>query len=248
MNEILLSDWTLAAFKQREEERRRRQQNEAAPVPSNKEAPRGNETLRSDWTIAALQKRFTTLEQRLAALEQRFAALQQREEERRLKEKIETTARVSPREEKPHDEEVSFSNSTVAASQQRNEDWRAREQPEFVQAKAVSQEIEAISHGSDKWPERKEAAETVRRDEGEGLQRERIAISAVRNGETPHVGMARKMARWLISILITASVAAAMGFAIAIYAVPTEKAAHFRTLIKRQLQLIDRGHSSQEKR
>jgi len=70
MNEILLSDWTLAAFKQREEERRRRQQNEAAPVPSNKEAPRGNETLRSDWTIAALQKRFTTLEQRLAALEQ----------------------------------------------------------------------------------------------------------------------------------------------------------------------------------
>lgn len=247
MNEILVSDWTLAAFKQREEERRRKQQNEAAPVPLIKEAPRGDETLRSDWTIAALQRRFTTLEQRLAALEQRFAALQQREEERRLKELIEATARVSPREEKPRDEEVSFSNSTVIASQQRNEDWRAREQPEFVQAKAVSREIEAISHGSDQWPERKEA-ETVRRDEGEGLQRERIAISAVGNGETAHVGMAHRMMRWLISFMITATVAAAIGFAIAIYAVPTEKAAHFRTLIERQLQLIDRGRSSQEKR
>lgn len=239
MNEILLSDWTLAAFKQREEERRRKQQNEAAPVSPNNEAPRGNETLRSDWTIAALQKRFTALEQRLAALEQR-------EEERRLKELIEATARVPPREEKQRNEEVSFSNSTVLASQQRNEDWRAREQPEFVRAKAESQEIEAIRYGDDQWLERKEA-ETVRRDEGEGLQRDRIAISATRNGETPHVGMARKMMRWLISILITASVAAAIGFATAIYAVPTEKAAHFRTLIKRQLQLIDRGHSSQEK-
>jgi hypothetical protein len=246
MNEILLSDWTLAAFKQREEERRRKQRNEAAPLPPNKEAPRGNETLRSDWTIAALQKRFTTLEQRLAALEQRFAALQQREEERRLKELSEATARVPPREEKPHNEEVSFSNSTVAASQQRNEDWRAREQPEFVQAKAEIPEIEAISLGSGQWPERK-AAETVRRDEEEGLQRERIAISAIRNGETHHVGMAHRMMRWLISFVITAAVAAAIGFAIAIYAVPTEKAAHFRTLIKRQLQLIDRGHSSQEK-
>lgn len=247
MNEILLSDWTLAAFKQREEERRMKQQNEAAPVPPNKEEPRGDETLRSDWTIAALQKRFTTLEQRLAALEQRFAALQQREEERRLKELIEATARVPPREEKPHDEEVSFSSSTVIASQQRNEDWRARKQPEFVQAKAEIPEIEAISRGSDQWLERKEA-ETVRRDEEEGLQRERIAISAVRNGETPHVGMAHKIVRWLISILITASVAAAIGFALAIYAVPTEKAAHFRTLMERQLQLMDRGHSSQDKR
>lgn len=246
MNEILLSDWTLAAFKQREEERRKNQQNGAAPVPSNIEAPRGNETLRSDWTVAALQRRFTALEQRLAALDQRFAALEQRGEERRLKELIGATAPAPPREEKRHNEEVSFGNSTVVASQQRYEDGRAREQAEFVQAKAEIQEIEAIRDGAGQWLERKEA-ETVRRDEGEGLQRDRIEISAIRDSETPHVGMARKMARWLISILITASVAAAIGFAVAIYAVPAEKAAHFRTLIERQLQLIDRGHSSQEK-
>lgn len=75
MNKILLSDWTLAALKQRVEERRRKQQNEAAPVPPNREVRRGNETLRSDWAIGALQKRFIALEQRLAALEEAWCDL-----------------------------------------------------------------------------------------------------------------------------------------------------------------------------
>ena len=100
MNDILLSDWTLAAFKQREEERRRKEREEAARVTTKEETPRSSEASRPDWTVAALQKRF-------AALEERLAALEQREEERHRKEQAEA-ARAPIREERPHGDEMVF--------------------------------------------------------------------------------------------------------------------------------------------
>ncbi len=89
MAEVLLSDWTLTAFMQREEERRRREQTEVAVISPHKEIPRSTEPLRNEWTIAALQQRFAALEQRIATLEQIVG-------EQRRKEQAEA-ASVAPR-------------------------------------------------------------------------------------------------------------------------------------------------------
>lgn len=209
MNEILLSDWTLGAFKQREEERRKRERDEAALTPPKEEMQRDNESLRSEWTIAALQKRF-------AAMEQRLAALEQREEEQRRKERAEA-ALAPPREEKRRGEEAFLGSSTLVAPKQSEEQRRTKAQPEFADAKIEHEQLGAARPANEQRLQPQEA---------------------IRNSETARVGAAYKLARGFFSLVITASVAAAIGFGAAIYIVPIEKTAHFRALVMRGLDSI----------
>lgn len=221
MKEILLSDWTLAAFEQREEERRRKEQREAAFAAPQEAMQRGNETLRSDWTIAALQKRF-------AALEQRIAALEQREEEQRRKERAEA-ARVPPQQGQRREDIIVSSSAPVAPKQMEEE------QPTQEPAQSAAAKIEHRQ------------AEVAGRANEQRLQRDRLEIRPVRNDETVHVGAAHKMARGFISFLITAVIAGAIGFGAGIYVMPIEKATHFRALVKRGLDSIYGDHSFQER-
>ncbi len=222
MKEILLSDWTLAAFRQREEERRRKEQREAAFAAPQEGMQRGNETLRSDWTIAALQKRF-------AALEQRIAALEQREEEQRRKERAEAT-RVPPQQQGQRREDIVVSSSAPVAPKQMEEEQPTKEPAQSAAAKIEHRQAEVAGRANEQRP-----------------QRDRLEIRPVRNDETVHVGAAHKMARGFISFLITAVIAGVIGFGAGIYVVPIEKATHFRALVKRGLEPIYGDHSFQER-
>lgn len=219
MKEILLSDWTLATFKQREEERRRKEQREAALAAPQEGMQRSSETLRSDWTIAALQKRF-------AALEQRIAALEQREEEQRRKERAEA-ARVPPQQQGQRREDIVAGSSAPVAPKQMDEEQPTKERAQSAAAKIEHRPAEVAGRAND--------------------QRDRLEIRPVRNEETVHVGAAHKMARAFISFLITAVIAGVIGFGAGIYVVPIEKATHFRALVKRGLDSIYGDHSFQER-
>ncbi|MGJ0560816.1 hypothetical protein [Methylocystis sp.] len=219
MSKTLLSDWTLAAFKQREEERRReenlygREQVDAASFAPAEAAPRENETLRSEWTIAALQKRF-------AALEQRLAALEQREEERRRSELVEATARARRAEEQ---EQVVLGASNDVAPDHSHAHWNEIEQPQSVQPAFESQEAGAILDAREQGFEQK-APEIVRDSQG---YESRLQIRPARRRGT-------SVYRF-VSVVITALIAAAIGFGIAIFTVPIEKTTQFHTYVNRAL-------------
>lgn len=216
MSKILLSDWTLVAFKQREEERRKRERGEMAPLPPAAATPRANETLRSEWTIAVLQKRFTALEQRLAALEQR-------EEARRQSELREAAARIRQKEEQ---DEALLATSTIVAPSQGNERWRGIDQPGLLQAEFEPREPGPLTHTDAQWLERN-VSETARDREGKG---DRIEIRPARTG-----GIVFAILNRVVSIMIMASIAAAIGFGIGVYAVPIEKATQFHSFVNRAL-------------
>lgn len=268
MSKILLSDWTLVAFKQREEERRKREQGETAPLPPATATPRANETLRSEWTIAVLQKRFAALEQRLAAqeqreearrqselreaaartrqqeehdkallatstivalqksfaaLEQRLAALEQREEARRQSELEAAAARIRQKEEQ---EQALLAPPAIVAPSQGNERWRGIDQPGLLQPEFEPREAGLLAHADAQWLERN-VSETARDREGKG---DRIEIRPARKG-----GIVVAIFYRVVSIMITASIAAAIGFGIGVYAVPIEKAAQFHSFVNRAL-------------
>jgi len=225
MKESFLSDWTLVAFKQREEERRRKEQDEAAGVRSSEEKQRSNEIARSEWTVAALQKRFVALEQRIAALEQR-------EEERRQKLEPEPPQAARPRlpEEKQPSKEEFLSSST-----------------ELGEARIKPQQVEDIRRANERGLKSEEAA-TVTLDELERLQRDRMKIRPLKEVETVRVGVAHKMLRGLFSLMITASIAGAIGFGIGVSAVPIETASHFHALAERSLDSIHGTITTFEKR
>ena len=224
MSTTLLSDWTLAAIKQREEERRReenlrgREQVDAAPFAPAEALPRDNETLRSEWTIAALQKRF-------AALEQRLAAVEQREEERRRSERVEAAARARREEEQ---EQVVLSAANDVAPDQSH-----AQQPQYAQAAFEPSEAGTILHAHEQVFEQK-AREIVRDSEG---YKSRSEVRPARSRGT--------IAYRFVSVVITALIAAAIGFGIAIFTVPIEKATQFHTSVNRAL---DGLHSLQKKR
>ena len=235
MSKTLLSDWTLAAFKQREEERRReenrrgREQVDAAPFAPAEAAPRENETLRSEWTIAALQKRFAALEQRLAAVEQREAAVEQREEERRRSELVEAAARARREEEQ---EQVVLGAANDVAPDQSHAHRHEIEQPQFVQAEFEPREAGTILHAHEQVFEQN-APETVRDSQG---YKSRFEVRPARSRGT--------IVYRFISVVITALIAAAIGFGIAVFTVPIEKATQFHTYVNRAL---DGLHSLQKK-
>jgi hypothetical protein len=126
MNKVHLSDWTLAAFMQREEERRRKEQTGAAVISPREEPLRSAEPLRSEWTIAALQQRFVALEQRIATLEQVVQA-------QRINEQAEA-AGVAPREETPSRGEPLIAGPALVAP---DTDQRAQ----LVEAKAKIDDV-----------------------------------------------------------------------------------------------------------
>jgi hypothetical protein len=228
MKEVLLSDWTLAAFNQREEERRRKEQTEAAVTPPQKQMQRSTEPLRSEWTIAALQQRF-------AALEQRIATLEQMAEEQRRKEQAKG-ASVAPRAETPQSEAMLFTNPTLVAPN------LVDQSAQFAAAKIEDVRVEAAGSDSEQWLKRNES-KTVKFD-ARRLERDQIDA---RPHETAHVEPGHKKARSFTSFIITALTAAAIGFGTAIYEVPIEKAIYFRALTKRGLDSIYEGLSSSVK-
>lgn len=215
MKEGFLSDWTLDAFEQREEERRRKERDETARVLSSEEKLRSNETFRGEWTVAALQKRF-------AALEQRLAVLEKNEEERRQKEQPEPPQAARPvlLEEKQRSEETFFSDPT-----ERGEARIERQQPEAI--RRVNERGLAS-----------ELAATVTLDEQERLQRAPMNIRAVKEAEKVRVGIAHKMLRGFASLMVTASMAGAIGFGIGVSIVPIDKATQFRALAERGLDSV----------
>lgn len=213
MSKILLSDWTLAAFKQREEERRReenprgREQVDAAPFAPAEAAPRENETLRSEWTIAALQKRF-------AALEQRLATVEQREEERRRSELVEAAARARRAEEQ---EQVVLGASNDVVPDHSHAHRNEIERPQSVQAEFEPQEAGTI----------------LRTQEQVFEQNAPEVVSEVRPARRRGTIVYR-----FVSVVITALIAASIGFGIAVFTVPIEKATQFHTYVNRTLDAL----------
>ena len=222
MSKTLLSDWTLAAFKQREEERRGEEsrpgteQVNTAPFAPAEAPPRDNDTLRSEWTIAALQKRF-------AALEQKLAAVEQREEERRRSELVEAAARARREQEQ---EQVILGTSTDVAPDQSHARWHEAEQPQFVQAEVEPREAGTILHGHEQVFEQK-APEIVGDSQG---YRTRFEVHPPRRR-----GIVRTIVHGFVSVVVTALIAAAIGFGIAVFTVPIEKATQFHTYVNRTL-------------
>ncbi len=107
---ILLSDWTLAAVKQREEERRRKEQVEPTLVALK---PREEEwgaiaSRVSDWNLAFRQK----------------------EEERRRKEQAAEAAVVTSRPAEVA--EVKIVDEKAEAARRPNDEWREPEEPEYI--------------------------------------------------------------------------------------------------------------------
>jgi hypothetical protein len=237
MNEIPHSDWTLAAFKQREEERRKKEQDEKTFARPDADIQHNNETLRCDLTIAALQKRF-------AALEQRLAALEQREEERLGKVRAEA-APIQPQEEMLGGKEMLLSNSTLVAPKQRDMEGRTNEAAEFSDAKMEDEQVEAPRHATELQLQREEA-KTVRCGDREKLQINRMEIRPIRNGDTVRGGTAHTIVRGVWTFIVTASIAGAIGFGIGAYVAPIEKANHFRALVKRGADSLYGGRAAQE--
>jgi len=229
MSTTLLSDWTLAAFNQREEERRReenlrgREQVDAAPFAPAEALPRDNETLRSEWTIAALQKRF-------AALEQRLAAVEQREEERRRSERVEAAARARREEEQ---EQVVLGAANDVAPDESHAYPHEIEQSQFVQAAFEPPQAGTILHAHEQVFEQK-TPEIVRDAQG---YESRLDVRPARSRGT--------LVYRFVSVVITALIDTAIGFGIAIFTVPIEKATQFHTSVNRAL---DGLHSLQKKR
>lgn len=215
MKEGFLSEWTLDAFEQREEERSRTERDEAARVRSSEEKQRSNEILCGEWTVAGLQKRF-------AAIEQRLAALEKREEEPRQKEQPEPPQAARPLllEEKQRSKEALLSDST-----------------EFGETRIERQQGEAIRR-SDERGLTSEAVATVTLDEQERLLRAPAKIRTLEEAENVRAGVARNMMRGLFSLMITASIAGALGFGIAVSMVPIDKATQFRALAEGGLDSI----------
>jgi len=222
MSKTLLSDWTLVAFKQREEERRggenRRvtEQVRAASRAPAEAPPRDNELLRSEWTIAALQKRF-------AALEQRLASMEQREEERQRSERVEAAVRARREEEQ---QQVVSGSSTDTAPDQSQAHWQEVEQPQFVEAEFEPREAGTILHAHEQVIEQK-APEIVRDSQG---YKSRFEVHPA-----PRRGIVRTIAYGFVSVVMTALIAAAVGFGIAVFTVPIEKATQFHTYVNHAL-------------
>jgi len=181
---MLLSDWTLAAVKQREEERPRKAQAEPVPVAlkPRDENQRAEGMLLTDWTLAAVKQREEVRRRHERQEHQRaketfvsdsLITFKQKEEERRQKQK----------EEKQRAEEPRLIDPILAAMKQKEEEWRKEElaaeaavvtmkQAEIAEAKIMDEQTEAARPAKDEWRERGEAESVSRALEG-GRQRER---------------------------------------------------------------------------
>jgi hypothetical protein len=212
--EVLLSDWTLSAFMQREEERRRKEQAKVAVIQTQKEMQR-TEPLRSEWTIAALQQRFSALEQRIAALEQIVG-------EQRRNEQAEA-ASIAPGEETPRSDEMLLNNPVLVGPKGVHQPAR------FAEAESDDGRLDAAGPAGEQRLTL-DATKTLRLD-----------TTKVAPDEAAHIKPARKKAHGVIWFMITALTAGALGFGAAIYVVPIQKAIHYQALAKHGLNSIYRG-------
>ena len=140
MNEILSSDWTPAAYKQREEQQRMREADEAALVQGDREI------LVSDWNLVAFQQR--EKERRKKEAKAALAELEKRMEERRKKEEaglaetklagLQTEAVRREQEERPPAEVVQLADRVELAALQRDrEETHFREEPATIHIEAT---------------------------------------------------------------------------------------------------------------
>jgi hypothetical protein len=250
MKEVCLSDWTLAAVKQREEERRRKVQAQPAVVAlkPRDEKQRGEAVLLSDWTLVAVKQREEERRRNEREEKQRaketfvsdsIITFKQKEEERREKQK----------EEKQRAEEPPLIDPILAAMKQKEADRRKKEQAavaavvtmkgaEVAEAKIVHEEQEAARRAKDE-PRAREQAEPVLRAVENTLQRECKETRAVPKGGIVHSGGAARMIRGILSTLTTVAIAGAIGFGAGVYATPPDKADEFRALVNSKVDEID---------
>ena len=247
---MLLSDWTLAAVKQREEERPRKAQAEPVPVAlkPRDENQRAEGMLLTDWTLAAVKQREEVRRRHERQEHQRaketfvsdsLITFKQKEEEPRQKQK----------EEKQRAEEPRLIDPILAAMKQKEEEWRKEElaaeaavvtmkQAEIAEAKIMDEQSEAARPAKDEWRERGEAESVSRALEG-GRQRERKETRAVpKRGIVRSRGTAR-MIRGVLSTLTTVAIAGAIGFGAGVYATPPDKADDFRALVNSKVDEIN---------
>ena len=123
MREILVSDWTVAAFKRREEDRRKNEAAEVALVVAQDAKLRTEGILVSDWTLAALKRR---------------------EEERRKNEAAQATL-AAAEEQKQRKKEFLVSDRMLAALKRREEERSKKEEAEV--ALVVAEEAERSTKG-----------------------------------------------------------------------------------------------------
>jgi hypothetical protein len=249
MKEVLLSDWTLAAVKQREEDRRRKAQAEPTPVAlkPREENQRGEAILLSDWTLAAVKQREEDRrrherEERQRAKEtfvsDSLITFNQKEEERREKQTEERQRAEEPplidpilvmkqKEEERRKEELAAEVAVVTVKQ-----------AEIAEARFVPLEAEAARRAKDEWREQEDDAYVLRALE-DSRQRERQETRAL-----PKSGIVRsrgttKMIRGVLSTLITAAISGAVGFGAGVYATPPDKADEFRAFVNSKLEEIN---------
>ncbi len=249
MKEVLLSDWTLAAVKQREEDRRRKAQAEPTPVALKRreENQRGEAILLSDWTLAAVKQREEDRrrherEERLRAKEtfvsDSLITFNQKEEERREKQKEEKQRAEEPplidpilvmkqKEEERRKEELAAEVAVVTVKQ-----------AEIAEARIVPLEAEAARRAKG-GPREREKAEPIFRVVENTLQRERQETRAVPKRVVVRSRATTKMIRGVLSTLITAAIWGAIGFGVGVYATPPDKADEFRAFVNSKLDEIN---------
>jgi hypothetical protein len=177
MRDILVSDWTLAAFKRRADERRKSEAATPPRIAAEEAKPRVQGIVVSDWTLGTLKPRDDERRKLEAATpeilvsEWANAARKHREEEQG---KIETamTTRAAAEEPKPCTQENLFSDSTFAAFKQLEDGWceqeevkatpvRAEEVGQSIKPLLVSDAVPVASERRDTEPRKTEVAATV---------------------------------------------------------------------------------------
>ncbi|MGC1864008.1 MAG: hypothetical protein WA733_23540 [Methylocystis sp.] len=250
--EILLSDWTLAAVHQREEERRRKAQAEPVPVALQpmEENQRGEAIPLSDWTLAAVKQREEDRRRHEREEKQRakvtfvghsLITFKQKEEERREKQKagkqraeepplidpILAAMKQKEKEEERHKEELAAEAAVVPIKLS-----------EIAEAKIVDEQAEAGRPAKDDWRGREDAQSVLPAQE-DGGQRERKKTRAVPKSEIVRSGGTARMTRGILSTLTTVAISGAVGFGAGVYATPPDKADAFRAFVNSELEEIN---------
>ena len=248
MKEVLLSDWTLAAVKQREEDRLRKAQAEPTPVAlkPREENQRGEAILLSDWTLAAVKQREEDRrrherEERQRAKEtfvsDSLITFNQKEEERREKQTEEKQRAEEPplidpilvmkqKEEERRKEELAAEVAVVTVKQ-----------AEIAEARIVP--LEANARRAKGGPREREKAEPIFRVVENTLQRERQETRAVPKRVVVRSLSTARIIRRIVSTLTTVAIAGAIGFGAGVYATPPDKADEFRALVNSKLEEIN---------
>lgn len=156
---------------------------------------------------------------------------------------------LEPKEREWGMNENPLSDWTLAAFKQREEERRRREQAGVAEAQIVHEAAEATRRAKEEWDQR-EKSETALRAVRDRLQSKWEETRPVQKGEIVHLRRTARMIRGILSTLITAAIAGAIGFGAGVYATPADKSDEFRALVNSKLgaisNLIDRKRAAIE--